>query len=288
MPDASPTHAPGAYRHGDHAGNRADVWKHAILSSVVFHLCARVSKGAFRYFESHCGGPAHVLPENGEWREGIGRALPKREDTALQGLCYFDQFGADLGPGSCHLGPGSLYPGSWMQVAQMLSRWGLSYELRLCDTSSEVAEQIEPTGLDFTSSDGFAELARHPERYTLMLIDPPYGEDESGDWNRVSVAVRTLSRARASFLVWYPIYSQRTVARVREMVDVGDGHSAEVIWGMLDEVPGGELNGCGMLLSDSVYQALDTGRGWRTLAEKLGGRYRGWRLLERAMPAGGA
>ena len=268
------------YRHGDHAGNRADVWKHAILSSVVFHLCARVSKGAFRYFESHCGGPAHVLPENGEWREGIARALPRRDDVELQGLCYFDQFGAELGPGGCHLGPGSLYPASWLQVAQLLSRWGLSYELRLCDASREVAAQIEPMGLDFARGDGFAEIDRRPERYTLILIDPPYGDDHSEDWNRVVSTVEKLAAARASFLVWYPIYSQHTVKLVRELVDSSGTHAAEVLWGMLDEVPGGELNGCGMLLGESVYRALDTSNGWRTLADKLGGRFRGWRLAE--------
>ncbi len=286
MPDSASRTTTVIYRHGDHAGNRADVWKHAILSSVVFHLCARVSKGAFRYFESHCGGPAHVLPENGEWREGIARALPKRDETALHGLCYFDQFGADLGPGSCHLGPGSLYPGSWLQVAQMLGRWGLSYELRLCDKSSEVAKQVEPMGLDFTRGDGFAELERHPERYTLILIDPPYGDDKSADWGRVATAVDKLAAARASFLAWYPIYSQHTVKRLRELVDATGTHTAEVIWGMLDEDPGDEFNGCGMLLADAVYQALDTSRGWKTLAEKLGGRFRGWRLLNPAMPAG--
>ncbi len=265
----SPLEAP-AYRH---AGNRADVWKHVILSCVVFRLAGRDAKGTFRYFETHCGGPAYRLPARGEWRAGVARALPGRGDPALPGLCYFDQFGAGLGSNGSRVGAGSLYLSSWMQVSQLLQRWGRPYELRLCDTSPEVAAQIEPMGIDFVAGDGFAELDRDPTRYTLILVDPPYGDDHSEDWERVAAAVGTLRLAEVQFLVWYPVYSEHTRRRVQELIDTTLSHSVELVWNELDDGPGHTLKGCGMLFGEVTSQLLDLGDGWGAVAEKLGGRY---------------
>ncbi len=265
----SPMEAP-AYRH---AGNRADVWKHVILSCVVFRLVGRDAKETFRYFETHCGGPAYRLPAEGEWRAGVARALPGRGDPALVGMCYFDQFGTDLGSDGGSVGAGGLYLSSWMQVSQLLQRWGRPYELRLCDTSPEVAAQIGPMGIAFVAGDGFAELDGDPTGYTLILVDPPYGDDHSEDWDRVAAAVARLRRAEVQFLVWYPVYSERTRRRVQELIDTTGSHGAELVWSELDDGPGDTLKGCGMLFGEVTSQLLDLGAGWSTVAEKLGGRY---------------
>src|SRR5215213_2420031 len=66
------------YRHAYHAGNFADVVKHAVLCRVLTHL--REKPTAFRVIDTHAGAGRYDLtgPEAGktlEWRDGIGRLL---------------------------------------------------------------------------------------------------------------------------------------------------------------------------------------------------------------------
>ncbi len=261
--------ASAPYLHGDHAGNAADVWKHAILSSVVHHLSAGGRDGVFRYFESHCGGPRHVLPPDGEWRAGIGRVLAGPGFAALPAPSYFNQFGAGLEAGS-------RYPGSWMQVARLLDRRGLPYACKLCATSSEVAAEVTAElgtmTLDFVQDDGFAELERDLERHTLVLIDPPYGDDHSPDWQRVTAAAGKLSRAGSCFAVWYPIYSRHTARRLETLVAATGCVAAGILWDELEAGPGDRFSGCGMLLGHEAEDALVSSQAWGRLAERLGCR----------------
>src|SRR5262245_20632616 len=64
------------YRHAFHAGNFADVVKHAVLARILLHL--RSKPAAFRVIDTHAGRGRYDLagPEasrTGEWRDGIGR-----------------------------------------------------------------------------------------------------------------------------------------------------------------------------------------------------------------------
>src|SRR5437016_12136533 len=64
------------YRHAFHAGNFADVVKHAVLARIIAHL--KEKPAAFRVIDTHAGAGIYDLagPEalrTGEWREGIGR-----------------------------------------------------------------------------------------------------------------------------------------------------------------------------------------------------------------------
>jgi len=66
------------YRHAFHAGNFADVLKHAVLARILVHL--RAKPAAFRVIDTHAGAGRYDLagPEanrGGEWRDGIGRLL---------------------------------------------------------------------------------------------------------------------------------------------------------------------------------------------------------------------
>ena len=69
------------YRHAFHAGNFADVVKHAALARIVAHL--KEKPAAFRVIDTHAGAGLYDLggPEasrTGEWREGIGKLLAAR------------------------------------------------------------------------------------------------------------------------------------------------------------------------------------------------------------------
>ena len=66
------------YRHVFHAGNFADVFKHAILARILVHLGEKPAP--FRLIDTHAGEGLYDLTgeeanRTGEWRAGIGRLV---------------------------------------------------------------------------------------------------------------------------------------------------------------------------------------------------------------------
>ena len=64
------------YRHAFHAGNFADVLKHAVLTRILVHL--RGKPAPFRVIDIHAGAGRYDLTveeaqRSGEWRDGIAR-----------------------------------------------------------------------------------------------------------------------------------------------------------------------------------------------------------------------
>ena len=105
--------APMNYRHAFHAGNFADVVKHAVLVRILVHL--RAKPAAFRVIDTHAGAGLYDLAgaeasRSGEWREGIGRLLDRSPLGAAgaRAACALSRCGRRLN------GAGRLatYPGS--------------------------------------------------------------------------------------------------------------------------------------------------------------------------------
>ena len=72
------------YRHAFHAGNFADVMKHAVLARVLAYLAEKPA--AYRVIDTHAGAGLYDLSgaeamRTGEWRDGIGRL----REAALDG-----------------------------------------------------------------------------------------------------------------------------------------------------------------------------------------------------------
>ena len=66
-----------AYRHAFHAGNHADVLKHALLARILLALHRKAKP--FRYLETHAGAGRYELDhpwamKNREFETGIARA----------------------------------------------------------------------------------------------------------------------------------------------------------------------------------------------------------------------
>src|SRR5262249_49750299 len=100
------------YRHAFHAGNFADVVKHAVLVRILVHLCQKPAP--FRVIDTHAGAGRYDLAgeeaqRSGEWREGIGRLVAARMATPARALFapYLDAVAAYNGGG-----PVTAYPGS--------------------------------------------------------------------------------------------------------------------------------------------------------------------------------
>ena len=128
------------YRHAFHAGNFADVVKHATLGRIVAHL--KEKPGAFRVIDTHAGAGLYDLTgaeasRTGEWRAGIGRLRAASLEPAVRDLLapYLEAVAA--------LNPDKLttYPGS-----PTLTRAWLRPQDRL------VACELEPKAADALAS----------------------------------------------------------------------------------------------------------------------------------------
>src|SRR6266702_3961529 len=77
------------YHHAFHAGNFADVVKHAVLVRILVHL--RAKPAAFRVIDTHAGAGVYDLAgdearRSGEWLTGIARLMQARLSEASAAL----------------------------------------------------------------------------------------------------------------------------------------------------------------------------------------------------------
>src|SRR3984893_4683973 len=108
------------YRHAFHAGNFADVMKHATLVRVLEYL--RTKPAPFRVIDTHAGSGLYELTgaqasRSGEWRDGIARLLASAQpQTAAVLLAPYLAAVTACNKG----GQLALYPGSPMLARRFL------------------------------------------------------------------------------------------------------------------------------------------------------------------------
>lgn len=209
------------YRHAYHAGNFADVFKHALLARVLAYLARK--EGGYRYIDTHAGTGetdlgSEAAQRTGEWRDGIGRFADAALEPALQGLLapYLDAVGPIAATGRA-----PRYPGS-PRIAQVLMR--RQDRATLCELHPDDARYLDRNmGADkrirILHEDGYKALkglAPPPERRGVVLIDPPFeSRDEFADME-ASLALAHRKWETGIFLLWYPIKELRAVARFVE------------------------------------------------------------------------
>lgn len=204
------------YRHHFHAGNFADVVKHAVLVQLV-RAMQRKGKG-FVYLDTHAGRARYDLAaadqgdslmRSPEWPAGIGRLwnLAEAPEFAREYLWLVRDF--DRRHGNLVDLP-RFYPGSPLLVAATLRPQD---RMVLCEaqTAEWAALKQAMTGLQRCAvheTDGYAALRAMlppPERRALVLIDPPY-EAQTEFIDLVAGLGEGLRRLPAgTFVVWYPL-----------------------------------------------------------------------------------
>ena len=209
------------YRHIYHAGNFADVLKHAVLARLVVYL--QQKDKAFRLLDTHAGIGLYDLSseeaqKTGEWRDGIGRLMEAglSEPVATILAPYLDAV-RSLNPE----GEITLYPGS-PKLARMLFRPQdrLSAMELHPDDSRRLARLFEGDyQVRVTELDGWLALGAHlppKEKRGIVLVDPPF--EEEGEYDRL---IDGLSRAWRRFpggvyCLWYPIKKGAPIADFHE------------------------------------------------------------------------
>jgi len=208
------------YRHAFHAGNHADVLKHATLARLVDYQ-KRKDK-AFRVLDTHAGAGVYDLTgeeaeRSPEWREGIARILladPGPDVAAL--LSPYLSAVASFNAGADRL---LRYPGSPALVRALMRRQDRlsALELHPADAAALDAHFAGDRQVRVTRLDGWLALGGHlppKERRGIVLVDPPF--EREGEFDRL---VRGLATAHRRFptgvyLLWYPLKDVDAVANV--------------------------------------------------------------------------
>jgi len=206
-----------SYRHGFHAGNHADVLKHAVLVQLLAHMAAK--EKAFSFVDTHAGAGSYSLgsdyaQKNKEFDSGIGRlwqagGLP----AALDG--YMAQVRALNRDGKLHF-----YPGSPQIALQMMRPQDRLQLFELHSTESEVLQTYfsrSDRRVAVRAADGFAGLKSvlpPPSRRGLVLIDPSY--EDKQDYARVLDTLRDALKRFATgiYAAWYPLVRRSEAQRM--------------------------------------------------------------------------
>ena len=196
------------YRHAYHAGNFADVMKHAILVLALDHL--KRKQKPFFVLDTHAGTGETDLAgtearKTGEFLDGVARILA--EPDPHPALVPYLETLARLG---CAGPLPARYPGSPL-IARALAREGdrLAFcELHPEDASTLRARFGRDAAVKVEEMDGYTALKSMlppKERRGLVLIDPPFeGRDE---FDRILRGLdEAIERwATGTYLVWYPV-----------------------------------------------------------------------------------
>ncbi len=242
------------YRHAYHAGNSADVLKHALLARVLRHLGGKPAP--FRIIDTHAGVGIYDLAgdeagRTGEWRDGIGRLWDKALAAPVaEFLAPWLETVRSLNPD----GDLRLYPGSPV-VALRLAR--PQDRLAFCELHPEDHEALRRAlGRDarvtIAPADGWTALNAYvppKERRGAVLIDPPF--EKPGEFERMR---RGLARAHAkwptgTYMLWYPVKNPLdTDAFARSITQLALPATLRVeLWSRAPRDPS-RLNGSGLII----------------------------------------
>jgi len=197
-----------SYRHAFHAGNHADVLKHAVQISILDYLNQKDKP--WWYIDSHSGAGLYDLQgdyalKNAEFESGVARIWQHQDLPEM--LQHYAEIVRELNPD----GILKLYPGSpWCahQTTRPDDRLRL-FELHSTDLRL-LSQNFGGAGrrVRIEAIDGYAGLKSvlpPLTRRALVLIDPSY--ELKTDYQATVNAVKdSLIRfAEGTYVIWYPL-----------------------------------------------------------------------------------
>lgn len=242
------------YQHHFHAGNFADVHKHALLAAMFGVLCAKPKP--ITYIETHAGAGQYDLRDeraarSAESLHGIHTVLAELVNAPAPLQPYLKQIN--------HVDDSIIYPGS-PAIAAGLTR--SDDVLHFCEREPAVAAMLKrhcsrDPRCRIHMADGYATLSSllpPPIRRGLVLIDPPY---ESPDEFAIALDALSLILRRwpvAVIMWWYPIKQRVDIHPVHRALAGLDAKSVLVseLSVYAEESPA-RLNGSGMAVINAPF-----------------------------------
>jgi 23S rRNA (adenine2030-N6)-methyltransferase len=192
------------YRHAFHAGNHADVFKHAVLCLLLVELKRKAKP--FFVLDTHAGPGLYDLASDaaektGEFRDGVGRLFGRAPKLAAPYVEIVRKLNRD---------GLKLYPGSPALVQALLRE---NDRLAACELHPEDAAALKrnfraDTRIAVHRRDGYEALGAllpPAERRGLVLIDPPF--ERPDEFSKLAEALNGGLKKWPTgiFLAWYPI-----------------------------------------------------------------------------------
>lgn len=259
------------YRHHFHAGNFADVVKHALLVNLIRAL-QKKEKG-FLYLDTHAGRGSYdltvaaqgdTLARKPEWPDGIGRLWEKSDEGSAAPETISDYVALvrefDRSQGNQDGGLPRFYPGSpWFarQLARPQDR------LTLCEKQPDEYAALRE-GFQFSprttvqEMDGYVALRATlppPERRALVLVDPPF--EAQDEFAQIGAALGEGLKRLASgvFAVWYPLTERARVdAFFAEVFALKPPPTLVAELEIAGEQTGIKMRGCGLLVINPPWE----------------------------------
>jgi 23S rRNA (adenine2030-N6)-methyltransferase len=240
-----------SYQHSFHAGNMADVHKHALLAAMLDYLTRK--EKPLSYIETHAGRGLYRLDavealKTGEAAAGIGRlasAFPPDHPYARCLAAIRARHGATVYPGSPLIAAEMLRPGDVMHLAELHPR-----------EHEALKATMAPYGAHVLRRDGLeAALALCPPtpRRGLILIDPSWEVKED-----YATIPKVVAKLRAKWNVgivalWYPLLVSGAHGEMLEALMALDPQALrhEVAFGPARE--GHRMVGSGMFVSNPPF-----------------------------------
>ena len=242
------------YRHAFHAGNFADVFKHAVLCRILNYL--RGKPAAFRVIDTHAGAGIYDLAgeeasRSGEWHAGIEKLLAARLPEAAAALLspYLEVVGALNERGRLRYYPGSpALVRAWLRPQDRM----IACEFEPKAAAALTRNLRGDDRIKTISIDGWTALSAYVpprERRGLVLIDPPF--EAKSDFARLASGLPAAYRKwpTGNYAVWYPIKGRSdpdAFAKRLRRSNVAKILRAELVVAPLSDPT--RLNGAGMIL----------------------------------------
>ncbi len=276
------------YRHAFHAGNFADVVKHAIFARVLERLAEKPAP--FRVLDTHAGIGLYDLGgdaagRTGEWRRGIARiAAPFAPEVETFLAPYRRVLAAVRADAAGEAAPGPLpldkpgpYPGS-PEIAARLLRAGdraVFVETHRRDHGTLAERYRRDRRVLVPAIDGWAAPNAYlppPERRGVVLVDPPY--EAPDEFARLVAMLQAAHRKWPTglYLLWYPIADPALIGHFRRtLVETGIPKILAAELDIYSERRAGRLGGTGMILVNPPWRLdAELAQALPALAARLG------------------
>ncbi|PLX38379.1 MAG: 23S rRNA (adenine(2030)-N(6))-methyltransferase RlmJ [Hyphomicrobiales bacterium] len=251
------------YRHIYHAGNFADVVKHATLARIIVYLTNKPAP--FRVIDTHAGIGLYDLAADeaertGEWRDGIGRVLADPAPAEIAELLkpYFAVLSAVNADGDL-----LAYPGS-PELARHLTR--KSDRLTLVEKHPRDFETLAALyagnrRVKCIELDGWLALGAFlppKEKRGLVLIDPAF-EDSAEFDNLANGLIAGHKRwPTGIYCAWYPLKNEKAVARfTAKLAKAGIRNILKVDFAVARPDADGPLAASGLLVINPPWTLAD-------------------------------
>lgn len=265
------------YRHGFHAGNFADVVKHAVMARILVRLGDKVQP--YRVIDTHAGAGLYDLNaeeamRTGEWRDGIARLRAGVRDPDLAAwLAPYLAVVAAADPE----GRGRMYPGSPL-IALGLMRTAdrlIACEREPFAAAALAAHLRHDRRAKAIAIDGWTAVNAFvppKERRGLVVIDPPF--EARDEFARLGAATAAAWRKWPTgiYLLWYPIKDRGGPnALARDLVAAGLSAILRIEVAVGTRPQAGRLGAAGLLVVNPPWRLDDElGRVLPALADQLG------------------